>query len=213
MSVACDHPVAEALLDPFEAGGFEVCAIDAPLAAAARACANAFPRTGGMCALLDLGWQSARIAVLHDQVIVYTRSLQEAGLSKLVDSLIENLGVSREAAQQMLIDGRPSLGETRSSAAFEARSVALEHFEAMVRELSVSFSYAAHQYPAAEMQKLLVLGGGEIGELESYFEERLRFAVGIARPKELLDCAAESVCQSPAVVTAIGLAMHEESWA
>src|SRR5688572_2895186 len=77
MAVGYPHPEATALLDLVEHAGFNVVAIDARCCALARACGGMASPPPGLTAILELGWSSASLVLLHDGVVVSERALAE----------------------------------------------------------------------------------------------------------------------------------------
>ena len=74
MAAACKHSIADNLIDLFENEGFDVHALDMPAAAMARACQPLLGDENGISAVLDIGWNSARLALLHRGVVLYERT-------------------------------------------------------------------------------------------------------------------------------------------
>src|SRR5205823_6408647 len=84
--------------------GLEVVALDARPCAMARACAAQADDAGGIVLLLEIGWNSAALVVLHRGVIVYERAVAEAGLRQLHDELAAVLRVGAEVVDAIFVD-------------------------------------------------------------------------------------------------------------
>jgi type IV pilus assembly protein PilM len=213
MAVACAHDAATAVLDVLEGQGLLVRAIDAEQCAIARACAL-LPDTGkgGMTALLDLGFNAARLAILHCGVIIYSRAIEEAGQRSLCDDLRRELEIDSETVEHMLGKGfflSPAEGGCTSD---EARTLLVGHFDALIKEINVAFSYASHQYPEAPLSRLMLLGGGaEVPGVGDYLGAVLGMPSEVARPALLVPGGhAAEPWDSPALVAALGMALYRK---
>lgn len=95
----------------------------------------------------------------------------------------------------------------------EARAVLAGHADEVAKELDVSFAYATHQYPDAAIGRLVLVGGG--ARLPG-FARRLSAGLGVpaaaVSPADLVGCDGPllELCASPALTTALGLAMYSE---
>ena len=96
----------------------------------------------------------------------------------------------------------------------EARMLFMNYAEELVRELSVSFAYAAHEYHEGDVGRLLMVGGGAAMPA---LAERLTSALGVAAtpvtPADVAGCEPHmlSACASPALTAAAGLALFSEA--
>ena len=169
MAAACPHSDADALIDLFATAGLDVVGLDARSWAMGRACAAAVEDAPGIVILLDIGWKSALLVLLHHGVVIYERALGEGGISTLHGAIDSALKIAPELAEVVLrecglstaegIDARGALKippELRG----EVRNVASAHFESVSRDLLESISYTSRQYPDAPASRLLLMGGG-----------------------------------------------------
>ena len=228
MAVACTHADAGALMDPFEAEGMNVCALDVKAAAHARACGPLLDaESGGIVGIVDLGWSAATLSLMHQGVAIYGRTLGDSGISKLYQTLASRLGLEIEVIDYLLSDsgitgtdavaaphGSASGGAPghRKKAATDAAGLIAAHFEAAVHELQVSLSYAQHQYPDTPLSRLLVVGGGGcIRGVTEHLRRTLGIEARAAAPVDLATCPASVTekCASPALTAALGLAQFE----
>jgi type IV pilus assembly protein PilM len=213
MAAACVHGDADEYLNLFESRGLNVTALDTASAATARVCDLSGGSRQGIVPVLDLGWRSARLALLYHGVIIYERQLNDAGINVLWQGLAARLDVEAEVTDYLLnevgLDGgndaanTPQLGEIHA----EIR----DHFEDAVRELGVSFSYALHQYNDAAVQTLTLVGGGAaIPGLAEHLSGALGMKVEAASPARYAECgdALRKLGASPALCQAVGLALH-----
>lgn len=235
MAVGCSHAEANALLDPLEAAGLNVCALDAQTLALARACGPALAPPPALTAVLDLGWRSAVLALLHGGVVVYCRVFGDAGVGRLQATLSDRLRIDADVADYLLgevglakrlaggpghapdgaaADGGADAGEGEDlRMPADARGTIIAHADAVLRELRVSFSYAAHQYANAAVSRCLVAGGGAgIPGLADYAAGVLGIDVRVVSPADALECPTTltAACRAPALTAAAGLAQFAE---
>jgi Tfp pilus assembly PilM family ATPase len=203
LGVGVPHAAADAQLDAWEVAGFAADVLDAAPAALARACEPALA-AAGITALLDLGWGPASLTLVYRGVITFSRRLPEGAVAPLHEALCKRLAVEPDVAEFLLAEfglrdaaagptahhgvvGRddPDGGDGAGAGEDadgpvelpeEGRRLVVGFADALVRELSLSFSYATHQYPDAAVGKLLLVGGGAgIGGLA----DRLATALGV----------------------------------
>jgi Tfp pilus assembly PilM family ATPase len=92
------------------------------------------------------------------------------------------------------------------------RRLIYAYVDTLVKELSLSFSYACNQYPDAAVVKLVLVGGGaRLAGLPGRLSAALSVEAVPVAPADLVECdpAALSACRSPALMLALGLAMHD----
>lgn len=213
MAVALPHVHAEPLLDAFESQGLRVCGIDIRTCAIARAC-HTLTDTASITAIVDLGWGAAEVALLYRDAIIYCRSLPDAGLSRLRESISRRLRVEDEMLDYILGEvGLPTspAEESGGNVPAEARDIVAAHVDALVQELLASFSYATHQYPDASVTRVLLVGGGsQVPGVVEHVGTGLRIETRAATPLSLATCAdsAAQACSSGALTAALGLAQY-----
>ena len=202
MAAACKHAEADSLLDTFENEGFDVRALDIPAAAMARACRPLLGDEDGISAILDIGWASSRLALLHQGVIVYERNLANSGVAALVNEVGSQSDVPGEQAERLIwqvgADG---------AADQATRDTIAEHFRIMAEEMTIPLSYIANQYPHAPMNSLVLAGGGTtIPRAGDHLGGVFDFDVQVAAPSKLAQCP-ESFDKryGPSLIAAIGL--------
>jgi Tfp pilus assembly PilM family ATPase len=235
MAVACTHADALALIDPFEAEGLDVVALDVLPCALARACVpligadSGWAGGSGITGIVDIGWSTADLILLNEGVVIYTRSLADSGISRLYQTLGTRLRLEVEVIDYLLAEsgltqppaagaaGAGGGGNGASSAAKgpnDAAGLIVAHFEAAVQELQASLKYARHQYPDTPVSQLLLVGGGAcIRGVGEHFSRTLGMAARTAAPADLTQCAPHvaEACTSPALTAALGLAQSPEA--
>ena len=220
MAVACSHADATPVLDNFESAGLNVVALDVRECAVARACAPALSNVAGIGAVLDIGWRSTNLLLVHHGVIVYGRVLADAGVGRLYDLLGSRLRLDEEVTDYLLAEVGLLTGPRRQDVTPEAfdlpadaRGAIIAHFDAALEEVVAAFSYGVHQYSESSVGRvLLVGGGGAIPGLRDHFASVLRVPTQAAAPTDLVQCpdALLESCNSPALTAALGLAMFPE---
>ena len=227
MAVGYPHAEATELLDRVESAGFNIVALDVRCCALARACAAMASEPPGITALLDLGWSSASLALMHAGMIVYVRALPESGTGALCQALATRLKLEPEMIDYLLAEvglreAQPSDGGGSAAPGGadelalpdEARGAVSHYAEALVRDLLVSFSYVARQYTDASVARLLLVGpGASIPGLGQYLAKELGLETRVVAPKDLTECppALLDVCSSPELTPAAGLAQFPET--
>lgn len=218
MAVACSHADATALIDPFEAEGLNVRALDVRACALARACQSLLGPAGTITAMLDVGWSAANLSLLHQGVVIYARSLPDGGVCKLYQTLRARLNLDAEVIDYLLAEsGLGDAGSTQSPAQrkppADAAGLIAAHFEAAVQELKVSLQYARHQYPETSVSRLLVAGGGAcIRGVASHLSRAMGIEARTAAPSDVAQwtAAVAAACESPALTLAVGLSQFPE---
>lgn len=231
MAVGYPHAEATQLLDLVESAGFDAVAMDVRSCAFARACAGVATAPPGITALLDLGWSSASLVLVHAGVVVYVRALSESGMNRVYEALSKRLRLESELTDYILGEvglrepkaggeGNAGAGngdaaeECRPSLPSDARSLLANYADALVRELLVSFSYVARQYTDASVTRLLLMGtGASVPGLDDHLAKELGVETKVVSPADLTECppALLETCSSPEMIPAFGLAQFPET--
>ncbi len=232
MAVGYPRAAAGHLLDAFEAVDLLVEAIDVRSYAQARAASalaaltaghSGVPAVGmnGMTALLDLGWSAANLSLVYRDAVVYSRALSDGGMADLRAALARRLSLDDEVTEYLLTEvglSQRAPGEFEAEAVHagqldlpdDAHSVLATHVDAFVQELLTSFAYAAREYPDTAITRLLIIGGGAtVPGLAEHLSVLLGIDAATLTPADLSACPPGllSICHSPALTTALGLAM------
>lgn len=219
MTVGCAHAHADAVLDVFDGCGYDVAAMDSGLAAAVRACLPQLGPPETISAVLDIGWGTARLAVVHQETIVFDRTLTCSGLNVLHKRVCESLGVEPEQADCLLervglSDGVEDDPQTQGQAKTVAplmRPMIVAYLDEIAQELDASFGYASHQYPDAAPDRLVIIGGGGavpgVAEyLDTMISPRVLPCDDTGMPG--FEHAGQSACGPTMMAVALGLASY-----
>ena len=163
MAVGCRYNDADSILDPFDTVGLDVLSLDSGSLAAARACANVLGGQGGISAILDLGWRSASLIILHDQTIIYDRPLGEAGIEQLYKDLSNSLGIKFDVIDIVISQTACPVvtSETGSDAHREIALAIASHFTTLLKDLELILQLCRqYHYASSTVDRLLLIGGG-----------------------------------------------------
>jgi Tfp pilus assembly PilM family ATPase len=220
MAVACRHADAEALLEAFESVGLAVEALSSRLHAAVRAI-QPMLWTEGMTAVLDFGWDSALLLLVHQGTVIYRRVMPEAAVRLLLQAISKGLDLEDDAADYLLADVglAPDAEEVGHGAlSFEDVTTLIgKHLEVVVEAMRSAFSYAAQLYPDATAVEYVLLTGQGSG-IPGFYEtllERLGISVRVTAPVDVLEgpSTREGPSGNPSLTVATGLAQYAGSMA
>jgi Tfp pilus assembly PilM family ATPase len=215
MAVGCTHAAGERFLDLVEKAGIDAHAMDVMACAVARPCIGLAAASTGTTAVLDLGYTNASLSMLQAGTLVYERRMPEGGMKHLAESMKKQLDVGDEEIDCLVRDGGfGEPGDRRGAEAFaDARRVLAAHFAPVAQELRTTFGYLEYQYPQSPVKQMLLVGGGAtIPGLAAHLQSTVGIEVRAVQPRDVVDCL-PSVAEraTPAMMTAIGLAMFEEA--
>ncbi len=218
LAVGCATDEANALIDLFEASGMTVEALDVEAWAAVRACVAHLDGASRLVAILNVGLSAAHLVVLCDGVVVHERLLPEHGRRHLheilarefklepdiIDYVVDRIGLDPEASP-------PEVSARLLSAISGQLRAYLERLES---DLLRSMSYATQEYAEDDLSRLIVHGDGAgMPGLSDHIAAVLGIDVRVATPSDTAVCPAalETVSRSPALVMAMGLALHSRA--
>lgn len=214
LATACRHGDADALLDVLEEGGLDVRALDTHARALVRACTPLLAPDGGIVGILDVGWNSCHLIVVKERVIIYERALPEAGCRHLAKTFAEHLHLETRDWELLLLETPSQTAPPDAPELFrEVGALAWAHFEGLLEDLQVTFSYAMEMYPGAPVERLLLAGGGaSIRGLGVKLASALGVETRVVSPTDLVECPAP-VPNNPSasgLTAAVGLAQLED---
>ena len=216
MAVACPHDAADETLDAIEAAGLMPVALDAEPAALARMALRDEESGHAVSALLQLGQTACLLVVAADQTVIYERRLTDFGLTTLRSRLAESLGLEESLVPPLLYgvglsEGPPAqpldpvvLGDIRAAIA--------DHYRELIREATISVSYARHQCPESERTRVLLSGAGaRIPGLDRQMAQWINAETRIVTPGGRFESPASlsKAAGDPAMTLAAGLALWE----
>jgi Tfp pilus assembly PilM family ATPase len=214
--LGCPHDVANPLLDTFEEGGFNVCALDASTAAASRACARLTLSPPAVTCILDLGWSSTKLLLVSSGIVIYERLLDETHTARLAARLTEKFSVNEEAACQLIstigFSTVLDANELDPQSIDAVRKIFSSHYDVLLSQLKAPFAYAGRQYPGGTVNRVLLIGGGtRVSGLPQYLQQAINVEVMNAAPYDLIASCGQvrTKAGNPAATVALGLAMFK----
>ena len=150
----------ESHIDLIESEHLNVLAMDELYTAAARGCLHKTERTNGLMAVIDLGWDAARLMVVKDNLVIYMRKLDDAGLAQLQRAALDAASDEPELVEKGLWDEGFGVSGQCDLTYGEVTDVLESHTAGMLKEIDQSFIYSAHQYPDAGLTRVMLIGGG-----------------------------------------------------
>lgn len=213
LAIGCPHDAASSILDPFEAEGFDVIALDTRSAAAGRACEPLLLAAPQITGIADLGWRSTTVLFVCGRSLLYERLLEGISIAELAGKLAETFGITLEAAQQVAatvgLTGDQTVGGIDAETLDAVRRHLRSHFDRLLDELRAPFSYVNHQFPGEGVKRLLLIGGGAaVPQLPGYMQDRLGIDIRAVAPSDLVTSPVELLAKAgnPAMTLAVGLA-------
>ncbi len=248
LAIGCAHADAVALLDCLEVpgtptlrGGFsssslDVLALDTAPTALARACASLLSAPPGLTALLSLCHEAAQILILRGDIVVYERTLPEAGLRLLLSGIANQIGtgagpagaaappdaanpganLSEHILTTFGVNPPPPDADTDdgiAAAAPDACALIAAHADALAAELTASMTYAARRFDSSLATVVLAGSGAAVPGLAQRIGERAGLHPIIARPGDLFPCGPglQPATLGPNLTLAAGLALYDSA--
>jgi Tfp pilus assembly PilM family ATPase len=237
LAIGCTHADATALLDALEgpassaAAGLlssswlDVLALDTAPTALARACAPLLSSPPGLTALACLTHDAAQMLILRGPLVVYERTLPEAGLRMLLSGIHNQIGAAAEPAvpggdlaEHFLntygVTPPPADDDDPLAAsAPDACALIAGHADALANEITASITYAARRFDSSVATLVLAGSGAAIPGFAARVGERSGLHAMIAEPAELFELAAavDRDRIGPHLTLALGLALHGEA--
>lgn len=216
MAVACRHGDADELIDGLQGSRLRVAVLDVRAWAIARACLPAKGAEGAgprVRAVLELSEDAALLVIVHEGRPAYERLIAEGALGHLRAAIRTKLGVEGEVADFIFSNLRlgPDGGRDDHGGGREATVVAGEHFDNLASELRTAIGYAEHRFEA-EIDCLFLQGtGAAIPGVVAHLSGLIGIPAKALHPADVVTVPAGSPpsAHSPALMTAVGLAMHD----
>ncbi len=197
----CRHDDAERWLLWFNRAGLRLEALDSRSSAAAR-CVDTDRASAGdhLTAVLDIGRTESELILVRRGVVVYQRSLIDAGLGA-AHAFLADQGLDHHLAAFVLHQGDDATHRHRAT-----RDTAIARLaRAVAQEADPALDYAARLYAPQVIERLAVIGeGASIDGLEEAVAQELSLATASTRRP---DAGGET--QDRAYTVATGLALAE----
>jgi Tfp pilus assembly PilM family ATPase len=215
IAVGCRKEDANRILDAFEAGRFTVRALDVPSCALARALHPVLVEAASLAAVVTIDWSGAHLVVIFGTVVVYERSLAEAGLDRLHDLLADRLGLDADVADYLLreigLADRVEDDQQQRALIDAARECIVEYADRLASEMRLSLAYVTQAYGRSQVDRLIVLGeAASIPKLADRLAGLCSLSASVLTPAKLTagDRTSTVRCDSPCLTTAYGLALY-----
>jgi len=224
MMVAAPRAIVESRTDAVSSAGLLVEAVDMDGFAMMRALVDFNPDPEvrfKTVAIVCLGHTYTEFNIVTRGSFSFPRSIPIGG-SHLNGTLRSSLGLDLAAVEEMkhLMDVRPLLANDLYTANSSPEQLLRPALDELVREITRSINYYQSQFGDANAEGgvdavLLCGGGARMNGIEEYMRSRLRQEVYVAdplapffesHPSPELDLVRD---QSPALVSALGLALYE----
>lgn len=213
--VACAHDRAQSLLDALDGPGLELAGLDSRGWALARACSPLIEDPQSLTAVLDLGWRSGQLTLIHRGLVIYERVLGGVGVEAMIEAIRRQMNLPVSMIEHLLAalgldEAAASCQEDRLLAG-RLRGPLEAHLEHLAQELSLSLAYASSQYPDAPIERLLVTGAGaSIPGLVEQLAQGVETPVTAVTPADVCDVPAslEAQARRGDLLAAVGLAMY-----
>jgi len=214
LAAGCTHNDANAVLDVLENAVLHVHALDTHVCALVRAYAPLLVGSAGVVGVMDIGWKCCHLVALHHGAVIYERSLPEAGIARLSQTLSDQLGLTPAELEvlftQVGLEPPPAGSAEAEDDPFEnVRGAMVGHFDRMLDAIRAPLSYAMQQYPGTSVERLLLAGGGaSIPGLAQRLASMLQLDTQVVRPGDLAECPNSLLdkCSTAGLTVAIGLA-------
>ncbi|MFT3785700.1 MAG: pilus assembly protein PilM [Tepidisphaeraceae bacterium] len=224
MAVAFKESGAAPYVDLFAAAGLDLCAIDSPASALARAC-SPVSTDAQLVLLADLGALCSNLVLASQGRVVYQRSLADFGMDALARELAGEFSLQLDEAVAMLDTvGAVSVMVNDPASSIERqaiensirskriRALIAQHLDGLAREINVSIEYAGHRFPQLPIEALSLSGGGAgLAGVSSYLTNVIGLPVEPAHEADVT--IGPSIPVEPltraAGLMALGLALNE----
>jgi len=194
MAAGFGHQQANEFVDTIESEGLDVFALDVNASAVARACGPLLSGVEGIAAILDLRWGQATLVLLYQGVVVYERKLVKCSIQTVVESLIKDLKLHRERAEDLVrqVGLATECSDIGDKTLAEVNRAVGAYGDSLVKEMRIPLSYLTNQYPDAAPETLLLVGGGaRIPGLLERLDSVLEFYVQTVRSGDIAGCSPE----------------------
>lgn len=216
----------------FLGGELECVRADVAPSAMIRVCTQPGAETdaGAVWGVLDLGFRSSRLYLMHKGRLIYARVLRGGG-RELTETLSRELHVDFRMAEQYkriygvrqtergfrsLVNGLSRISEDALPGVLFA--IVRPALDTLVSEIERSYRFALGRLPSVPSGPLYLIGGGaRMQGLREVFAARLGLTVVLPEARSVLDPAdtkaqhpACSPIQFPTIAPCVGLALVEE---
>lgn len=210
MALACPHERAEQLIATFEEGGLSVEVLEPRACAIARAC-DTLLAPDGLSAIVEVGWAVTRALFILQGVLVYERTLPDAGCARLHESVGRAVGLDDEASVERTIAQLGASGEDeRRGAGVRAlvRDAVQDWLEILDRDVVVARDYVLQRHRREQVDRLVIAGpGADVPLAAAKLGESLGAGAQAASLGSIVQRCPPEWAQASDMCVAVGLAM------
>lgn len=152
LAIGLAHSQSEAMIQTLERAGIQVAGIDTRPCAIARGL-RAVASGGALVA--DIGDEHTLLFMTFEGAVLYSRVLSDVSLQSLYRKMRERCGLDERACDLILGDHAHTVMNAPG-----VRACVTGMYEALCAEVSRSFAYATHRYPAVDLKSLVLTGRG-----------------------------------------------------
>ena len=221
LGVAMSRHDVESVIEPLEAAGFEVCAMDVKSLALVRALERQVAGGAGkarVMAIVNFGYGGAGVIMVHRGRVVYERDLPGVGLDFTESALTGAIGVEADVAHHVVMGAgvtRPeaigSVGARPWALLPQAQEIIQSHVRAVASEVQKALDYALARFGkpgtgGPESAVMVVGAGASVPGLPELLGREACGEAGIVPGCGTDRTVADRVW--PSLIGALGLSMH-----
>lgn len=158
MAVACPYDASASLLDAFTPLGFRIRSLVPRGLALARASQSWLAPSACGSLIIDVGWESAKLIVILQNVLVYERTLEGAEFSRLRNQIAARARIEPEIADLYLAGDSLVTHDSGNRIADVVSAMLDEHARNLCEQVRVSVTYLGHRYPGTQLGRVLLVG-------------------------------------------------------
>lgn len=213
MAVALREQDATELIEPLEAVGLDVVAIEPQVNALVRLIDTTESDT--ITAVLDLGMSSSTLVLSHRNLPLYQRRADLLGMGTALRTIMDELQLPADEADYLMREygvQDPSFNRRKDDhASARIQQFTRRYLDALLSEVQSAFTFARHRYPTLPVAKLILCGGGASvsGVADAMAEELEKPVEVLTIPgAHAISATVPELAQSGILATAAGLAMR-----
>lgn len=207
MAAALTKQAGDEAAELLQSVGLEIAAIDVRSLALARA-ASPWLEPTGVSMLIDVSWDGVCIMVVLAGRVVFEREVDHLSPARLCGAAAERWRLEPETIARALT--HPEWPHAGDIVRLAGGAIA-DFVDALTPEIARSAAYAAHRYPNAKLERLLLAGAwAELNGLRERVEAHLHVPARVVRALDVavVSPRVQSASVGAGSLLALGLAMH-----